>query len=86
MTDAIGAKPKRPRISVDIEPTLRRQLRLAAARKDITIKQYVIEAIVERLRRDTRESADASDVLTAATDPVLADVWDNEFDAAYDRL
>lgn len=86
MTNAIGPKSKRPRISVDIEPALRRQLRLAAAQRDITIKQYVVEAIVERLRRDALEHVELPDVLTSANDPVLADLWDNEFDAVYDRL
>lgn len=86
MADSGGTTTKRPRISVDIEPALRRQLRLAAAHKDVTIRQYVVEAIVEQLRRDSGGRSEAPAALTAANDPLLAELWDNELDAAYDRL
>lgn len=44
------------------------------------------EAVVEPLCCDASECVEVPDVLTSANDPVLADLWDNEFDAAYDRL
>ena len=40
---------------------------------------------VPRLGEETRE-AEGLLRLTAKADPVLADIWDNEKDAAYDRL
>ena len=40
---------------------------------------------VPRLGEETRESEGLLR-LTANADPVLADIWDNEKDAAYDRL
>jgi uncharacterized protein (DUF1778 family) len=76
---------KRPRISVDVVPDVRRRLRLAAAKRDITVGQYVLEAIEERLREDVGEEAELT-ALTAKTDPVLAALWDNPRDAAYDHL
>jgi uncharacterized protein (DUF1778 family) len=76
---------KRPRISVDVVPDVRRRLRLAAAKRDVTVGQYVLEAIEERLREDVGEEAELT-ALTAKTDPVLAALWDNPRDAAYDHL
>lgn len=75
---------KRPRISVDVDPGVRRRLRLAAAKRDLTVRRYVLEAIEERLREDLGD--DSEEILTAKTDPVLATLWDNRRDAEYDRL
>jgi uncharacterized protein (DUF1778 family) len=77
---------KRPRISIDVQPELRRRLRLAAAKHDQTVRQYMLEAIEERLREDLGDENEATLTLTAKTDPVLAEVWDNRKDAEYDRL
>ena len=76
---------KRPRISLDVVPAMRRRLRLAAAKRDVSVRQYVLEAIEARLLEELEED-EAGKVLTAATDPVLAELWDNDKDAAYDRL
>ena len=78
--------PKRPRISVDVLPEVRKRLRLAAAKRDLTVQQYVLEAIEEQLREDLGEEDEGVMTLTAKADPVLADLWDNPKDAAYDRL
>jgi hypothetical protein len=51
----------------------------------LTVSEYVLGAIDEWISRDLPESAEL-DRLTAATDPILADLWDNPRDAAYDRL
>jgi hypothetical protein len=76
---------KRPRISVDVVPEVRRRLRLAAARRDLSVRQYVLEAIEERLREDLGDDGDLL-ALNANSDPLLAELWDNRRDAAYDRL
>jgi hypothetical protein len=76
---------KRPRISVDVPPLVRRRLRLAAARRDLTVRQYLLETIEERLREDL-DDTDGTLALTSKTDPVLAELWDNHKDAQYDRL
>lgn len=80
------SSPKRPRISVDVLPEVRRRLRLAAAKRDLTIRQYVLEAIEERLREDLGEDDEGVLTLTAKADPVLAELWDNPKDSEYDRL
>jgi uncharacterized protein (DUF1778 family) len=77
---------KRPRISIDVMPEMRRRLRLAAAIRDVTIRHYVLEAIAERLREDLGGEDEEFTALTAKTDPVLAELWDNPRDANYDRL
>ena len=77
---------KRPRISIDVQPRIRRRLRLAAAKHDLTIRRYVLHAIEERLREDLGEEQGDIGDLTASADPVLAELWDNRKDAEYDRL
>lgn len=80
------SSPKRPRISVDVLPEVRRRLRLAAAKRDLTVREYVLEAIEERLREDLGEEDEGVLTLTAKADPVLAELWDNPKDSEYDRL
>lgn len=77
---------KRPRISIDVAPELRRRLRLAAAKRDLTLRQYVLDAIEERLEEDLGAPGGEDAVLSENTDPVLADLWRNRRDAKYDEL
>jgi predicted transcriptional regulator len=82
----IGAK--RTRLTVDIPPELKRRLRLVAAERDISVREYVVETIEQQLAEDWVELAGQEGLLalTARADPVLAELWDNEQDAAYDQL
>ena len=77
---------KRLRISIDVAPELRRRLRLAAAKHDLTVRQYVLEAIGERLQVDLGDEGKEVLALTAKADPVLAELWDNPKDAEYEQL
>ena len=86
MARPVESSAKRPRISIDVQPEIRRRLRLAAAKRDLTLRQYVLEAIEDRLREDLGDGAAEMLALTAKADPVLAEVWDNQRDAEYDRL
>lgn len=86
MARSMEPSPKRPRISVDVPPEVRRRLRLAAAKRDLTVGQYLMEAIEERLREDLGEDSEGVLALTAKTDPVLAELWANRKDSEYDRL
>jgi len=65
---------------------VRRRLRLAAAKRDLTVRQYVLDAIEERLREDLGDEDEGMSALTRKADPVLAELWDNRKDSAYDRL
>ena len=86
MARPMESSVKRPRISIDVQPEVRRRLRLAAARRDMTVREYVLEAIEERLREDLGDEGEGMLALTAKADPVLAELWDNRKDAEYDRL
>ena len=77
----------RVRLTVDVPPEMERRLRLVAARRDVSLRQYVIKVLEEQLAQDMNaELLDLENLmaLTVQTDPVLAELWDNERDAVYD--
>jgi predicted transcriptional regulator len=84
MTKAV----KRTRLTIELPAEVKRRLRLVAAQRDVAVRQYVLEMIEERLEKDWVELAEQEGLLalTAQADPVLAELWDNEKDAAYDQL
>ena len=82
----MATSPKRPRITIDVLPEIRRRLRLAAAKHDVTIRDYVLAVIEEQLQKDLGEDDGELFALTAKADPVLAELWVNPTDAEYDRL
>lgn len=84
MPQQTESSAKRPRISIEVQPELRSRVRLAAAKHDLTIQQYLREAIEARLHEDLADGATGA--LTSNTDPVLAELWDNPQDAECDRL
>ena len=86
MGRSVAQTAKRTRISIDVVPGVRRRLQLAAAKRDLTVGQYVLEALEEQLRADLGDGSDGILALTAKADPVLAKLWANEKDAAYDNL
>jgi predicted DNA-binding protein len=86
MAKQMEPSAKRPRISIDVPPELRCRLRLAVEKHDRTVQQYVLEAIEERLQEDLGDESEGMLAVSAKTDPVLAELWDNKKDAEYDRL
>jgi hypothetical protein len=86
--NGMSALSKRTRLTVDLPVEIRQRLRLVAARQDVSVRQYILEILEERLARDWAELVEQEGLLalTARDDPVLAELWDNEKDAAYDRL
>ncbi len=79
---------KRNRLTIDIPSDVKRRLRLIAAHRDVSIRQYVLETIEERLAKDWVELAkqEGLSALTAEADPVLAELWDNKKDEVYDTV
>ncbi len=59
---------------------------MAAARRDLTLREYVTGAIQERLQVDLGDAEDEILALTVDADPVLAELWDNPQDAAYEEI
>lgn len=85
MARTAGSAIKRPRISIDVDPEFRRQVRMAAAQRELSVRRYVLEAVEARLWGDAA-GGEGSRPLTAAEAPLLAKLWDNPFDARYDEL
>ncbi len=67
---------------------MRRRIHIAAASRDQSIRDYVCEAVEARLKRDLIDESTAGGLvaLSERADPVLADLWSNRKDAAYDDL
>ena len=80
-----AARPAR--LSIDVPRETRRRIRLAAALREQSIRQYVSEAIESRLSDDLADELPTDFfALRASADPVLAELWDNPEDARYDDL
>jgi hypothetical protein len=79
---------KRSRLTIDLPAEMKRRLRLVAAQRDISMRQYLLETIERQLAEDWVELVEQEGLLALTTqaDPVLAELWDNEKDAAYDHL
>lgn len=78
---------RRVRLSIDMSREARRRIHIAAARRDQSIRDYVLEAVEARLKQDLPDEPSGADLvaLTEGADPVLADLWHNPKDAAYDE-
>ena len=77
-------KGERCRLSIDVHPEEHRRIKMSAVMHNQTIRSYVFEAIKERLGQDLDQQGLL--VMSAQLDPVLAELWDNEKDAAYEKL
>ena len=69
---------QRSRLTLDLEPSLHSAVKVLAARRGTTMRQYCVEALEQRIRDEGAE------YLTEEEAPLLADLWDNEEDAVYD--
>ena len=56
--EGTGSGGKRTRLMIDISPELRRRIRIAAAQRDLTLKEYV-ERILEDIVPGARDSVRA---------------------------
>ena len=80
-------RQRRARLSIDVSREARRRIRIAAAKRDQSVRDYVWEAVEARLNQDLADELSAADLvaLNERADPVLADLWSNSKDAAYDK-
>jgi len=83
-----ATQPKRARLSIDLSLEARRRIRMAAAKRALSVRQYVLQVVQEQVKEDLEDEGVRKNLLalTAQADPVLTDLWDNPKDAAYDRL
>ena len=77
----------RARLSIDVPREARRRIHIAAAKRDQSIRDYVWQAVEARLAHDLAGELSAAELvaLNQRADPVLAALWDNPKDAAYDK-
>ena len=76
------------RLTVNVPLELKQRVQSVCARRQLSIREYLMEALEERLANDFTATSESRSLLalTARADPVLAELWTNEKDAAYDRL
>ncbi|MDP8258668.1 MAG: hypothetical protein P9L90_04520 [Candidatus Aadella gelida] len=79
-----NATTKRDRLSIDVRPEEHKRIKVFAALRGETIREYVIESIRERLRSEDEETQMMA--LTTKTGEVFKELWDNEKDAQYDAV
>ncbi len=77
---------RRERLSIDVLAQEHRQIKACAALHGMTIRQYILESVQERLQQESEKKilSDLSGHLDQ--DPVLRELWNNEEDAEYDKL
>jgi uncharacterized protein (DUF1778 family) len=80
------AGAERERLSIDVLPEEHRQIKIYAALHSKTIREYVVESVRERLRREVEAGELSSLTMYLRQDPVLKELWNNEKDAVYDKL
>lgn len=78
---------RRERVSIDVNPEEHKRIKVCAALHGTTIREYVMECVRGRLVREkTTSEAAFSSSGRLDKDPVLKNLWDNDKDAAYDKL
>ena len=83
---ASGQRP-RSRLSIEIEPELRRRIEIAASGRDISVREFVVAAVrraVAAAERDGRTADDAEWVRLSARS--FARDWQSEEDRVYDDI
>lgn len=76
----------RERLSIDVLPEEHKRIKAYATLHGETIREYVVESIRERLRQEAEERELSALTMDLNQDPVLKELWDNEKDAAYDKI
>lgn len=76
-------KRRRVRLSLEVEQDLHRRVKIAAARRDMTIKDYVAGLLEEAADAD-KEGRTAAVARMSA--PAFARDWESKEDSAYDDL
>ncbi len=78
---------RRARLTIDVSPELRRQIKVAAAIRDLSVREFVeaalLRALTEQGRSEDQVEQRAWSQLSAQS---FARDWDSEEDAVYDQL
>ncbi len=46
---------RKPRVSIEVDLDLRRRLKIAAAQRDVTVREYVLAAVEHALQAEDRD-------------------------------
>jgi len=76
----------RERLSIDVLPEEHKRIKAYAALHGETIREYVVESVRERLRQEAEERELSALTMNLNQEPILKELWDNEKDAAYDKI
>lgn len=72
------------RLSIDISPDEHRLIKINAALRNKTIREYVLEAIKKHLGQKIENEELYS--MTTNISPALKELWENKKDSDYDNL
>lgn len=76
----------RERLSIDVLPEERRQIKAYAALSGKTMREYVLECVQKKLHEETERKELSNISAYPDKDPILCSVWENKKDAAYDKM
>ncbi len=77
----------RARLSIDVEPELRRRVKVAAAQKDLSVREYLVAIVRRALEEEERESPeDESRRWAGVSARAFARDWESDEDRVYDQL
>lgn len=77
---------KHERLSIDVLPGEHRRIKAYAALHGQTIREYVMESVRRQLQHEDERRELSALTSHLDQDPVLKKLWDNDKDAAYDKL
>ena len=75
--------PDRARLSIDIDADLRRRIKIAAAERDLSIRDLVVSILTNALAASESAERQAWSALSTRS---FARDWESESDQAYDAL
>ena len=84
---ASDSKVRRARLWIDVEPELRRKIKVAAAERESSIRDYVVAILQRALAEEERgEGQSESAAWTRLATRSFARDWDSDEDRVYDEL
>jgi uncharacterized protein (DUF1778 family) len=83
-TDMRKTPRRQDRLSINIDPEEHIKIKIIAAVRGKTIKEFVLESVRERVRQEM-ESSDLK-AMTGKPAGALWELWDNEKDSGYDSV
>lgn len=69
------------RLSIDVSPALRTRLKIAAARRGLSLREYCLQAIQERLQQEAEEKSQADRSWAHLSATAFARDWSSEADS-----